>query len=235
MISQNQMNRILGYILALAVLSGIAYGIYILVPRGPALSTVPVTDTSSGTEMKAEVVYGSTDTYRIEVRYPQFGIPAVDEKIKAVVDKAVAEFKTYPANPPDSAVAQNELTGSFDSTYVGADVARVALSLSEYTGGAHPNTVIIGVNVDRATGTELSLDDALAMIGKTLSQVADQSVPQITKALVEEGFGEDAFFAAGAEAKTDNYSTLLVSKDRITFVFNNYQVGPYAAAQQYVW
>ena|SRR3989344_128036 len=230
MISQNQMNRILGYILALAVLSGIAYGIYILVPRGPALSTVPVTDTSSGTEMKAEVVYGSTDTYRIEVRYPQFGIPAVDEKIKAVVDKAVAEFKTYPANPPDSAVAQNELTGSFDSTYVGADVVSVALSLSEYTGGAHPNTVIIGINVDRATGKELLLDDALAMIGKTLPQIAEESLVALKAQL-----GDNIISPEGANPTPENYSVFLVSKDKVTFVFNNYQVAPYAAGQQHVW
>lgn len=224
------MNRIVGYLLALVVLSGVAYAIYTFVPRGPALSTVTTTDTNTGTEMKVEDLYDSTDVYSIEVHYPQFEIASVDEKIKAVVDKAIAAFKEYPANPSDSAVLQNELTGSFSSTYVGPDIVSVALSISEYTGGAHPNTVIIGVNVDRKTGKELSLDDALAMIGKTLPQVAEESLKELKATL-----GDDIIAPEGANPTAENYSTFLVSGDKVTFVFNNYQVAPYSSGQQHVW
>lgn len=226
------MKRIVGYVLALVVLVGLAFALYTFAPRAPELSTATLTDTSSETsvQVKEEVIYGSTDAYRIEVHYPQFGIPTADEKIKAVVDKAVAAFKEYPANPPDSSVPQNELTGSFDSVYVGSDIVSVALSLSEYTGGAHSNTVIFGVNVNRKTGKELALDDALAMIGKTLSQVAEESLEQLKIIL-----GDDVISPKGADPQPENYSTFLVSKDRVTFVFNNYQVAPYAAGQQQVW
>lgn len=228
------MNRIIGYLLALVVLSGLAYAIYSFVPRGPQLSgeptTATTTGTGSGTEMKVETIYEETSVYKIEARYPQFGIPAVDEKIKAVVDKAVAAFKEYPANPAGSAVTQNEFTGSFDSVYVGSDIVSVALIISEYTGGAHPNTVIIGVNVDRNTGKELSLDDVLAMIGKTLPQVAEQSLKELKASL-----GDDIIAPEGANPTAENYSTYLVSKDKVTFIFNSYQVAPYSAGQQKVW
>jgi len=226
------MFRLLGYILALIFLAGIAYAVYVFVPRGPVLSvaTLNATSSESGMEMKTEVIYGNTDTYRIEVHYPQFGIPSVDAKIKSVVDNAIATFKEYPANPPDMASPQNELMGSFNAVYVGPDIVSVELSLSEYTGGAHPNTAIIGVNVDRTTGKELSLDDALAMIGKDLPQVAEESLKELKATL-----GADLIAPEGARAMPENYSVFLVSKDKVTFVFNNYQVAPYSSGPQEVW
>src|SRR3989338_11463576 len=147
------MNRPVGYVLALVVLVGLAYAIYTYVPKAPPLPAVNTEEQKQdGTEIKVETIYDDTDTYSVEARYPQFGIPLVDAKIKAVVDNAVAAFKSYPANPPDSAVPKNEFTGSFNSTYVGADVVSVALTISEYTGGAHPNTAIIGVEGGRRKG-----------------------------------------------------------------------------------
>lgn len=223
--------RLVGYILALLVLCGVAYAVYLFAPRVPTLNTGPgpVATTSSEVTIQEKVVTESTDTYKIDARYPQFGIPAVDGKVQAVIEKALAEFRSYPANPRDSSAPQNELVSSYDSVYIGADVASVALSISEYTGGAHGNTVIIGVNVDRTTGKELTQGDALALIGKTLPQVADESVVQLKATL-----GEDLTFPEGADAKAENYGTFLVSEDRVTFVFNNYQVAPYAAGQQSV-
>ena len=226
------MKRIVGYVLVLIVLSGVAYAVYLFAPRVPTLRTGPAPEAATSTEVTVQekVITESTDTYRIEAHYPQFGIPSVDEKVQAVIEKALTEFKSYPPNPSDSATPQNELVSSYNSVYVGADVASVALSISEYTGGAHGNTVIVGVNVDRATGEELTLDDALALIGKTLPQVADASLVQLKTTL-----GEDLAFPEGANATAENYGTFLVSYDRVTFVFNNYQVAPYAASQQQVW
>jgi hypothetical protein len=224
------MNRTIGYVLALVVLIGLGFAIYTYAPKASPLSTANITETESdGTDTNVGVVYGESDTYRIEVHYPQFGVPLVDAKIQTVVDNAVAAFKSYPANPADSSLPKNEFTGSFNSTYVGADVVSVALSFSEYTGGAHPNTVIIGVNVDPKTGVELTLDDALGMIGKTLPEVSSESLVQL-KAKI----GDELIFPEGAEPKPENYSTFLVSADKVTFIFNSYQVAPYASGQQSV-
>ena len=225
------MKRIVGYVLVLIVLSGIAYAVYLFAPRVPTLRTGPAPEAATSTEVTVQekVITQSTDTYRIEAHYPQFGIPSVDEKVQAVIEKALTEFKSYPPNPSDSATPQNELVSSYNSVYVGPDIASVALSISEYTGGAHGNTVIVGVNVDRATGKEISLDDALALIGKTLPQVADASLERLRARLGE------GMFPEGASATAENYGTFLVSYDRVTFVFNNYQVAPYSAGQQQVW
>jgi hypothetical protein len=225
MISQNHMNRIIGYILALIVLGGAAYLVYSNAPRLPEPSAG--TNTNVGTEMTVASEYAGSTSYHIEAHYPQFGIPPVDAKIKATVDSAIAEFKTIPPNPPGSSLPQNEFTGSFDAVYVGADVVSVELLFSEDTGGAHPNAVIVAVNVDRKTGKELTLNDALAMTGLTLQQVATQSLVQLNAK-----FNGTVPFPEGAQAKPENYSTFLVNKDNVTFIFNDYQVASHADGPQ---
>src|SRR3989338_5704950 len=225
------MKRFVLYVVALIILSGIAYALYVFVPRVPTLSTGPApAATSTEVTVQEKVITESTDAYKIDAHYPQLGIPAVDEKVQAALEKALTEFRAYPRNPRDSATPQNELVSSYNSVYVGPEIVSVALSISEYTGGAHGNTVIIGVNVDRATDKEISIDDALALIGKTLPQVAEASLVQLRATL-----GGNLTFPEGASATAENYGTFLVSQDRVTFVFNNYQVAPYAAGQQQGW
>ena len=221
------MNKLVGYVLAVAALCILAYAIYVNAPRIP----MPADSASAptGTAMRVAAEFGDTSAYRIEARYPQFGNPLVDAKIKAAVDAAVAEFKTIPPPPPGSATPKNEFTGSFDAVYAGSDVVSVELLLSQDTGGAHPNTVVIGVNVDPKTGRELTLENALTLTGMSLEKIAAESLAQVQAKL-----GADGVFADGADPKPENYSTFLVGSSTVTFVFQNYQVAPYAAGMQEV-
>lgn len=212
------------YLAALVVLLGAAYVIWNNAPRleEPARGA---TSTPSVTEVRIEE---STDVYTIEGEYPQFGVAAMDTAVKRIVEEAVAAFKAYPANPADSAVPKNEQSISYGSVYLGQDFLSTSLVISEYTGGAHPNSVITGVTVDRASGAELSLDGALALIGRSLEQLAADTDARLRSELA------DAYFPEGATAKPENYSVFIVSEDEVTFIFNNYQVGPYVIGPQFV-
>lgn len=222
------MNRAL-VIAALLILLG---GVYIAVTKWQKISNSPATPPASfsTTTLSAATTTQKeeTKTYVIEANYPQFGISSVDATIKNAVDSAIADFKSIPANPANSSLPKNEFNSSFDAVYAGAEIVSVKLTLSEYTGGAHPNTALVAVNVDRATGRELSLDDALAMIGTTLQQVAEKVTVELRAKL------DGSFFPEGAQAKAENYSTFLVNADTVTFIFGEYQVAPYAAGPQEV-
>lgn len=176
-----------------------------------------------------KTIHKETETYTIDAKYPVVGIPAFDAAVMSAVSRAMTEFAAYPTNPAGTAVMNNEFTGLYNSLYIGDDIVSVELMISEYTGGAHPNTTLIGINVDRATGKELTLDDALDLIGKSLSAVAAESANELASTL-----GDGAFFAEGADATEDNYSTFLVDADSVTFLFQSYQVAPYAAGPQKV-
>jgi hypothetical protein len=220
----HRMKYLLGVILVLAVLLGAGIFLYRYLPARTPEGTAATSTSASAVEMRVATMFDSTDTYTVSARYPQFGIPAVDQAVKGAIDAALAEFKTMAPIPADSAAGKNEFDVSFDRVYVGPDVVSVELFISEYTGGAHPNTVAHAINVDPRTGAALSENDALAMIGKSLPDVATDSLAQLKAA-----HGDDISFPEGADPKPENYETFLISKSAVTFVFQNYQVAPYAA------
>lgn len=185
-----------------------------------AHNTVDIATTTSITE--------STDTYTIDVIYPHVGIPTIDAQIHTDIKSALTEFKQSPPNPLDSATPRNSFTGRFEDLYVGPDVVSMKLVLSEYTGGAHPMTLFSGVNFDRATGKRLELTDALARINKTVDDVSRASSAQF-----KAKFGAD-FFPEGATNNPENFSSFLITKDTVTFIFQQYQVAAYVYGPQEV-
>ncbi len=221
------MQKVLTYTILLVALAGVAFLVWSYAPR----LEEPQVATSTSTALEMRIVEDSEDTaeYSIDIRYPQFGDEVVDDAVKRVVDQATAAFKLYPAErQEDSAIPKNEQSITFNSVYTGSDYVSVELMIAEYTGGAHPNSILIGVNVNRSTGKEVSLDEALTLIGKDLASVAAQTRAELSAKL------GDAFFPEGAVALSDNYATFLIGREEVTFIFNNYQVAPYAAGPQQI-
>ena len=212
------MNRFLVFLIcALAILALVLGAVLVFRIPGPSAN-----NPSTQITLATSTVQEETDGYVINVAYPQFGIPAADTQIKAIVDKAVADFK---AVPPYSAPGfpKYEFDGSYDSAYIGPDIVSAKLLLYQDTGGAHGNAVAIGLNFDAKTGQALSLDDVLALIGKTLKQVSDAATAQLTK-----DFGMVQFLEGVAPTR-ENYLTFVVGKTSVRFIFQQYQVEAYAA------
>ena len=164
----------------------------------------------------------------MDAQYPQFGDAAIDSKIEKVVTDVIDEIKELPANPPDMASPQNELTIRFESPYIGPDIVSVKLITSEYTGGAHANSLFSGLNFDRASGKQLLQEDAFRMIGLSAQQVSTAATAQLKERL------GDLFFAEGASSNPENFSSFLVSDDKVTFIFQPYQVAPFSEGPQEV-
>ncbi|MBI2610757.1 DUF3298 domain-containing protein [Candidatus Kaiserbacteria bacterium] len=220
------MNRALIVAAILIVLGG-GYALYKGLTRLPAVSqALPGIQVATATEWE------EADTYRIDAKYPQFGIASIDTSVKALVEEAAAQFKEdVVAGPPlpDSAVSQYEFESMFDSAYVGLDVVSAKLVVSTYTGGAHGNAVLYGLNYERETGRPLTLDDALTMIGLTLDEVAERAKAELSATL-----GADIIAPEGADPTAENYSTFVIGPEEVTFIFQLYQVAPYAAGVQEV-
>jgi hypothetical protein len=218
------MKKIFGLILVLAACIG---ALYLLAPY---VHPVQAPDTSpSGVEVTTQTVHEDTDAYTIDVQYPQVGIASIDAQIKKAVDDALAEFRSLPQNPQDSATPQNDFTGRFDKVYVGPDAVSAELILSEYTGGAHPMTIFSGVNFDRTTGKPLVLNDALKMTGLTIDQLSAQATAKL-KAQLGDGFQ----FSEGANTNPENFSSFLIGTSSVTFIFQQYQVAAYVYGPQEV-
>lgn len=220
------MNRYFAFVLAIVALGIVGFLLF------PYLNTsqepTPPQEIASSASLTTETISEDSATYTIDVKYPQFGFASIDANIKAKIDAAVSELKAVPPNPPESATPKNEFNGTFEDVYIAGDVISVALVLSQYTGGAHPMTIVSGMNYDPRTGKQLLQEDAFGMIGKTAAEVSVEATAQLKAKL------GDAFFEEGANSNPENFSSFLVSENGVTFIFQQYQVGPYSAGVQEV-
>ncbi len=212
------MKQYILWLVALLVLVGVSYALTSGVPQKREAPTNPLLQTAEITE--------AGSNYDIVAKYPTFGVAAFDARIKQAVDEAVMEIKNAPA--PDPATYKNALDIRFMQPYIGPDILSVKLAITQYTGGAHPMTIISGLNYDRKTGKILMLNDVLPMIGLTVAQVSEQAMAQLKAKL------EGSIFPEGVDTNPENYSSFVVSADKVTFIFQPYQVAAYAAGPQEV-
>lgn len=187
-----------------------------------------VAESKQDVQVTTETEKEDSEAYTIDVQYPQFGIPSIDADVKSKIDAALAEFRSLPPNPPESATPKNEFTGIYEDVYVGEDVISFRLILSQYTGGAHPMTIFSGLTYDRVTGRQLLQQDAFAMLGMSVEDVSSSATAQLQETL------GDSFFEEGANTNPENFSSFIVSTNTVTFIFQPYQVAPYAAGPQEV-
>ena len=219
------MKKLIGLLVLLVVLLVALYLIFSFWHVRPLSLSAP----AQGVEITTGQMHDEGDSYTIDAQYPQFGIPTIDAEIQKAVEDASTEVKGYPANPSDSATPKNSLDVTFDKVYVGPDIVSLELILSEYSGGAHPMTIFTGMNFDRATGKQLQLDDALALTGLSVEQVSAQATAQLSAKL-----GDGFQFPEGANTNPENFSSFVVSSDKVTFIFQQYQVAAYSAGPQEV-
>lgn len=222
------MRRILATLLVVAVFGSVLVGGYFTF-WNPAPDASRGTNTEEPLEWRVETLEEEGDTYTISVEYPFFQVLAIDAAIRAPIDAGIADIRALPPNPPESAAGKHEFGGSIGGVYVSAQIVSAELLLWQYTGGAHALPVTVGVNVNPQTGRALTLDDALALTGKTLEEVSVEALAELNAEL-----GENIIFAEGAAPTADNYGTFLINDTEVTFVFQVYQVAAYAAGPQKV-
>lgn len=106
-------------------------------------------------------------------------------------------------------------------------------NISEYTGGAHPNSWTLWMNFDKATGKMLTLNDVFLagsekaicqlllkqLIAEMATRLEDNSI-QTLKDLQE----------AGVLNATDMYlsENFLLEENQVSFMYNRYDIAPYA-------
>ncbi len=205
----------------------VALAAYFVSPQLPfgAKETGPAANTSA--PVRTETFMEKTDAYSIDMKYPQFDIPSIDLKIKAGIDAFIEDFKKEAAAKKASE-APYELTSSFAGVYMDHEIVSTRLTVTRFTGGAHPGTMIYGLNYARETGKEIGLKSVLALIGATLQQVSDHSTQALKAKLGE------SFIAKGALPKEENYWMYSINDKGVTFIFNEYQVAPYSEGSQRV-
>lgn len=122
---------------------------------------------------------------------------------------------------------------SLTATPVRSDEKIVSLSVDEYSylGGAHPNSYIVGYNLNPLTGKEYALKDVVTDYDRLYQMTGEQ---------LKENYPADSFFEGYEEMmksmfydEKGQYGRVQWTMDMegITLHFNNYDLGPYAAGR----
>jgi len=101
------------------------------------------------------------------------------------------------------------------------------VSVYEYTGGAHGGTDISSFTYDQK-GKFVEIDDVFAP--NYLSVIAPMARKYFYDTLGD--YSQPTAIDSGTEATTSNYSVWYLTPDTVTFVFGQYQVGPYVIGIQ---
>jgi hypothetical protein len=169
-----------------------------------------------------------------EIKYDLSGIS--DENVKTDIERyittRISQFKTD-GNFQNLSEADKEFLGFNDGfrytlefTFDTKDSGKIKtylIKVASFTGGAHGNLEILSFNYDKNLEKRLSLNDVF----RRPAPVYLQKLGEIGKEFLEEKYSDVAFYE-GLAPQPYNWATWYVSDDSLVFVFQPYQVVPWA-------
>lgn len=120
-----------------------------------------------------------------------------------------------------------EMVFGFQNEFQNDDLISISFGRYEYTGGAHGNSQTITLNYDLKNDRIIQLSDLFKQNSNYLAVISKNSIEQITEKQGE--YADSEWIETGAGAKAENYKNWFITQDGLKFVFDAYQVGPYAA------
>ena len=166
--------------------------------------------------------------YTMDLSYPKSDAKDFPE-VYAFATSSAQEFLSEVKNISDSDAEMMHLGG--DRLYNLSMDTRVAtssqtityiLSVYTFTGGAHGNTAVATFTYDRY--------DKLVTLDNVFDKPYLQKIAALSRTHFYNTLGDYAnpeMIDPGTEATTTNFSSWYLTDDGITFIFGQYQVGPY--------
>ena len=148
--------------------------------------------------------------------------PSIEARMKAFIrayEESQEELKNFPGPNPQWTCEVN-----IEVLLNTPNLLSLSLFESNYTGGAHPNSVIHFLNFDLQTGRQILLKD-LVLEGK-IEQLAPLAERRFREAAQQKGISPEEYsFPNERFYLPENFS---IGLQGLRFVYNPYEIGPYA-------
>lgn len=183
-----------------------------------------------------KLVKGGNDQPSVEMYYPFFDNPAVDESVKAFVDKLAKEYEkeiqdaVEPGEERPSSYGMWEMTGFYTLEKPCPDIVSITFNIYSYSGGAHGNLVINCLNYNLKSGKQLDFADLFKDPEKALLIMSEYSAKKLKTDLGEDA--DDEMIQSGTTADINNFSNLSLVPQGLFIEFQPYQVGPWSIGAQ---
>lgn len=176
--------------------------------------------------------------YEIGAKYPQLdgnsaAVKSFNEMAKKLVMEQVADFKKSMAEFTDEDRGYLP-EGSFYSLDAGYNLAALSEDLisvgywaSNYSGGAHPNSLSFALNYDLKNNRRLELADMFKAKTNYLKFISDSAINDLKPRM--NYMSDDEWLRKGAGPEMVYFRSWTIYKDGLHFQFDPYQVAAYAA------
>lgn len=181
-------------------------------------------------------VKGGNDQPSVEMYYPFFDKTAVDESVKAFVDKQAAEYEkevqdaAEPGEERPSSYGMWEMTGFYTLEKPCPDIVSITFNIYSYSGGAHGNLVINCLNYNLKNGKQIDFADLFKDPEKALLIMSEYSAKKLKSDLGEDA--DEYMIQSGTTPDINNFSNLSLVPQGLFIEFQPYQVGPWSIGAQ---
>ena len=169
-------------------------------------------------------------TYSIDDTYPQ--VAGLDNSVQQSVNKVISDYiKTASDQIISSSVGDTTAVGPYSESYDYSveyktkDLLSILMTGDDYTGGAHPNSVVKTFNFDMNTGTEIQLSDVFTSGSSYLNTLSSLTNSMLVASL---GSAGDGFIDGGTTPIASNFKNFNFTDSGFKITFDTYQVAPYA-------
>lgn len=178
--------------------------------------------------------------YVLDIKYPVTGIDKIDKRIKEVIDLKKSQFfsevdsffkeedssQTYPDY-------KFELTIVYEPFKV-SDFISFKFDGYMFTGGAHGIGVLETITFDIASEEEYLLSSVFKENSAYLEELSRLSRAQLKTSDRLGNLYDEDMVNPGTAPYEKNFKHFVLRENSIVFYFEDYQVAPYAAGEQYV-
>jgi len=177
-------------------------------------------------EIQDKSIIEDTESYSLNVIYPELinhTNPSVEADFNDLVFYKVNSLvREIRFSEPSEVSAKNSLDLDYSVIYQTERFLSIIIQGQMYTGGAHPNPVVITINYDFELNKDLALKDLFIAGANYLTPVSNTCIFQLQALLAED------FIESGASANAENFKNFNFTKTQLSITFDAYQVGSYA-------
>jgi len=173
-----------------------------------------------------ESINEETSEYSLNILYPQItGYTDVKTQTSfndLVFGEVNSMAKDMKFGESSGGSVKNFLDLDYTVEYKSDRFVSILIAGQIYTGGAHPNPVLLTINYDLDNNSEIKLIDLFKTGSTYLLEISDFTTTSL-KDQFEVDFNED-----GSSAKAENFTHFTFNQDSLFIIFDAYQVGSYA-------
>jgi hypothetical protein len=149
-----------------------------------------------------------------------------DSTPEALMERFIRSYQEFAAEFPESSSPWS-MTRTVKPIYNTGFVFSLEMTEESYTGGAHPNSFVRLGSYDARTGKRIALEDVLiGGHGAELRAIGERAFRDARELSPSDDLGDAGFwFEEGVFRLNDNFA---VTAEGLRFVFNRYEVAPYA-------